>query len=350
MNITESLLTGLIDNHDILYDYGCLRSHVTSFMKTPMLFSDRQRQAMTIIEEILSAHGKESLLGHLSQLAHIELHAGGLQPRARDHVVHALLTFILGAYINEHFLDIASRADIFQWKLAAMMHDIAYPVEIAHRIILSSFEDTINGIRSELGISGCQVKFLIVPENIEKLSNHVDGFSLIQNRLDDWGLAINAKRAYREMLSSGEICHGMLSGLVLLYVLDLMYQKHNPSRAYADTRIPESNINWSQCYFEEDIVSACASVFLHNLKAKHFSSAKISRSKAPLAFLLRLSDSLQDWERPSMNDPHGTPARRYDIRVDNRKLIFECDIPEERKLKIEDEIFGALDTNDVLIR
>ncbi len=350
MNINESLLIGLNEHRDLLYEYGCVRSQVKAFMDTPLPFSDRQMRASKIIEGILEAHEKESLLGHLCQLARIELHIGGLQPEARDHVVHALFTFILGAYINELFLEASHRVDIFQWKLSALMHDIAYPIEIAQRTVIRPFENAINDIRSELGTCGSPVRILIAPENLELLSNNENGLHLIQKRIDDWGLAVNAEHAYREMLSSNSMCHGMISGLILLHILDLMYQKNNPSRSHTDTYHNNSNVNWSQRHFEEDIVSACAAVFVHNLKAIYFNEAKIIRDKAPLAFLLRLSDAMQDWERPTLNNPTGTPADKYDIYIENRQLIFKCDTHYDRRNIIEKEIYGALAAKDILIR
>lgn len=349
MNISQSILNGLIDSPELFNNYGLSLPQISKFMGRPLVFPDRKQQAVLMVEDILAAHGKETLLEHISQLATIESGVRELQPKARDHVTHALLTFILGAYINEHFFNAASKADHFQWKLAALMHDIAYPIEIAQRRVIRPYENRINRIRNELGVSGNQIRFLIVPENLERLSNNVAGFDLIQRRIDDWDLAINAENAYRETIISGSVCHGMLSGLTLLYVLDLMYQKYNPARTYTNTSISQSKTNWSQRYFEEDIVSACTAVFIHNLEAKHFGSAKISRTKAPLAFLLRLSDSLQDWERPSMAAPEGTPADRYDIHVKGSQLVFVCDIPDDRIQKINTEIHEALEANDIVI-
>ena len=86
------------------------------------------------------------------------------------------------------------------------------------------------------------------------------------------------------------------------------------------------------------------------VKAIYFNEAKIIRDKAPLAFLLRLSDAMQDWERPTLNNPTGTPADKYDIYIENRQLIFKCDTHYDRRNIIEKEIYGALAAKDILIR
>lgn len=350
MSIARSLFDGLTDrDHDLLYNYGCYSSDIEGFLETSVPFLERQQHAIKIVEVILAAHGKERLLDHLSQLAKVELSVRELQPWARDHVVHAVLTFILGAYLNERFLRPRFCVDSFQWKLSGLLHDVAYPIQIGQISVIKPFANQINRIRKDLGVPGPKLRFVVVPENLEMLSNDVNAFDLLQSRIEEWGLDLNSRKAYRDMLGSDSICHGMLSGLALMLVLDMLYQKYNPKREYKDIYPPSSNINFNQRFFENDIVSACSAVFIHNLDVGYFADTKITRSNAPLAFLLRLSDSLQDWERPSQYDPHGIPADRYDIRVEDGKLVFKCDIPADRKERIQYGIHSVLDAPDVVV-
>lgn len=126
----------------------------------------------------------------------------------------------------------------------------------------------------------------------------------------------------------------MISALVLLYVIDLMYQKNNPRREYKDIyshRDGGRRINFNQENFEQKIAPACAAVYIHNLPDKCFSKAKIDRSKAPVAFLLKLSDCLQEWERPSYKDHEGLSAERFDIKIENENLVFQAQIPLDQK-------------------
>ena len=96
-------------------------------------FQERQRLAIKIIEDIITTHGKKNLLRCVTELARVEYNIRELQPWVRDHVVHALLSFILGININEKFLN--SSVDYFQWKLAGLLHDVGYPVQIAKDIL-----------------------------------------------------------------------------------------------------------------------------------------------------------------------------------------------------------------------
>ena len=349
MSISKILLEETLNGHtDLLYDYGSSRPEIEHFLLDSVPFLRRQQMAIDIVEGILAAHGKEKLLKHLALLSKVEHGIRKLEPWVRDHVVHAVLSYILGAFINERFFMPSSHVDFFQWKIAGLLHDIGYPVEIAMDI-LQPFEDTINGMKDDLGIPSNEIKFLVVPENLENLKNGVCSFDLIQQRLEDWDMQIDVRIIYEKMVRTRKICHGMISALALLHILDLMYQKYNPKRECIDKYRPHSNINWNQKYFEDDVVTSCSAIYIHNLDTSCFADAKIDRTRAPTAFLLKLSDSLQDWERPSLNERSGIPADKYNIEVTNNELIFRCDIPSERKEKIRSEVFSSLAANDIKI-
>ena len=154
---------------------------------------------------------------------------------------------------------------------------------------------------------------------------------------------------YDKIIDSGDIDHGIISSLAILYIIDLMYQKYNPKREDRDVYVPSTNINVNQKYFEGDVVSACTAIYIHNLPKRSFVNSKINRSKAPVAFLLKLSDCLQDWERPSKINPTGFSATKFDIKIDNDQLIFQADIPDDKKKQIKDEISSSLVAPDVQI-
>ena len=296
----------------------------------------------------MEVHGKEDLLPHLVQLAKIEHGIRELEPWVRDHVVHALLSFLVGIFVNKYLLKPAGQGIVaFQWKLAGLFHDVGYPVQIA-RDILAPYTDKINAIKRKLDVSRPDVSFRIVPVGLNTLANGVDSFDLIQTWIDGWQLCIDCRGEYERMIRCGRICHGMISALSVPYVVDLMYEKCNPSREYKNISKPPG-ISWNQSYFENDVVPACSAIFVHNLPVRCFQHARICRTDAPLPFLLRLSDCLQDWERPSAADPKGIPDDVFDVEVVGGKLSFtvrhSC-----RRRAIEQEIASSLITPDILVR
>ena len=324
--------------------YNLSEDMIRSFLFHSGGFLARQSEAIFIIREIMNAHEKKDLIYTVIELARVEQGIRELEPWARDHVVHALLSFILGIYINEKILRPLTHTpvDDFQWKLAGLFHDVGYPMEMARDALVKPFTDTINESKRKIGIGARDVGCKFIPYGFENLQNNVNSFDLIQERLNTWGLRINAKRAYDEVIDSGGICHGMISSLAVLYLIDLLYQKFNPKREYKDRyvrRRPRTgDVNFNQVYFERDVVSACAAIYIHNLPGKWFANAKIDRSKAPVAFLLKLSDSLQEWERPSKENPTGFSATQFDIRIDNNQLVFHADIPNNMKEKMKSGI------------
>ena len=348
MNINEQLLllTRNSDSttEDYLTEYQCSRTEIEDFLLTVRKFEHRQKKAIDIVEDILTYHGKEELLRSVAGLAKIEYRIRKLQPWRRDHVVHALLTFILGIYLNESWLP--RPAVRFQWKLAGLLHDVAYPAEVAHQV-LDSMPDALNEIATHLGFPEAKIQGVTQLKGLEDLRNGVKALDLIQTRLLDWGLAVDAHAEYERMISERP-CHGIYTSLAVLWVIDMMYQTNNPERQDEDNWAL-NDISWAQSYFDADIVSACAAIFLHNLPSRCFEQAKVDRNRAPVAFLLKLCDAMQEWERPRGNSPRGSSAKKFYIQNDGTALVLSAGISEKTKDKIRAEIETTLDAPDVRI-
>ncbi|MBW1786615.1 MAG: hypothetical protein JRK53_08385 [Deltaproteobacteria bacterium] len=345
MSINETLTN--IDNHT-MFVYGCWQYEFDDFLRKGTDFDWRQQQAIRSIEGIMTAHKKQDLLHHIAELARIEHGIKEIEPWVRDHVVHALLSFILGMYINEYYLKIKADNNItsFQWKIAGLFHDVGYPIQVAKDII-KPYTDTFNRIKRELGVDRPDIQFRIVLIGIEELSNGKNSLELIQACFDKWDLAVDAKHEYRNMVLTGKICHGIISALSVLYIIDLMYQKYNPKRKYKKVIIERTD--WNQTLFDDDIIPSCAAIYLHNLPSSKFENSKIDRLKSPLAFLLKLSDCLQEWERPSHDNQYGYSGDLFEIELKNDELLFYADIPNARKNKIRDEIYETLIAPDIKI-
>ena len=347
MNINDSLL---IKTRCDLYKYDCRESEIKPFLRNREDLLERQQKAIKIIEKIMTAHGKQELLKYVSELARVEHGIRELQPWVRDHVVHALLSFILGIYINEKFLGLISKIQVneFQWKLAGLFHDVGYPAEIANNV-LKPFTDKVNEIKEDFGVNRPDIISKIDPGKFENLQNNINSFDLIQQNLKKWGLQINARKEYNQIIESGRIDHGMISSLAVLYVIDIMYEKYNPKREYRDKYVPGTNINCNQIYFEDDVVPACSAIYIHNLPKSCFLSSKIDRLKAPVAFLLKLSDCLQQWERPSKTNQIGFSSNNFDIEIRDGQILFYTNISNEKKKEIKDEISSCLFAPDIII-
>jgi len=313
-----------------------LKADIITFLKVKESNSDSKfQQAKELTKELIKCHGKEQLYQHIVELYKVE-EATRILTGKRDHVIHALNTFLLGVYINENYL--INSVDSFQWKLTALLHDIAYPLVISQKIIERYFEK-ISTIKEELHVETYNATLNIIPKNLDKLTNNKSAFDLVQRRVYGWGLDVNVKKRYDDMIKDNKLCHGILSSLTVLYLIDLMYQKNNPLR---DNR---SHNGWKQKNFEKDIVSACSAIFLHNLGDDAFGN--IDKTKAQLAYLLKLSDELQNWDRPTEKMPGGDSPKNYDIQVQKNKLIFKVS-NQHRKGEIERGIKCLKDNNIII--
>jgi hypothetical protein len=341
--INEILLEDFIPN---LAEYNCPERQIKSFMLENIDFIQRQQSAVKIIELIMQSHEKQILLEYVAELAEIEPRIRELEPWTRDHVVHALLSFVLGVFINKKC---AIGVPPFQWKLAGLFHDVGYPLEVAASSLVNPYVQRINKIKRELGSSQPDLSFGTTLEGLTELNNRVNSIDLIQDRLNQWNLEIDARTTYQRMAKEGTTNHGIISSLAVLYVIDLLYQNFNPRRLHKDIFTPGRSVNFNQNFFEGDVVSACSAIFVHNLQSKFFLKKKINRLEAPLAFLLKLSDSLQEWERPSLKNQNGYAAACFSISFGKEGLILQAQIPEDRKKQINDEIQSTLIAPEVKI-
>ena len=221
-------------------------------------------------------------------------------------------------------------------------------MQIAAGALVKPFTAQINQIKKELGSNKGDITVQIIPTGLEDLNNNVNSIDLIQARLNKWDLRIDAHKVYADMLKAGDIRHGVISFLAVLYIIDIMYQKYNPGRVYKNVLSPRRSSNFNQKYFEGDVVSACSAIFIHDLPNTYFAQRRIDRIKAPVAFLLRLSDALQQWERPSLRNQNGYASKNFEITIKGKKLVFKADILKKEKERMKNEV-SSLDAVDVEI-
>lgn len=301
-------------------------------------FEKRQEKSIAIIKQILNIHGKADIVKFLGRLASIEPRIQELQPWVRDHVVHAVNTFILGVYILEkvNFPSFrGARFDYpFMWKLCGPTHDLGYPVEIAHNIIREPFTAELNDILDEIDSPSPKLEPETYPKNLDRLCSNRDGIEIIQQRLADWALGIDIEHYLGWLRRKDKADHGVVSGLAQLKVIDALYYKVNPNREFRD--INRNGLNFNQKNFDLDIVSASAALFIHNIDLNYYGfSNKITLDIAPIAFLIFLCDTFQEWDRYSENKPVYSGD---DFNIKCTRNSISLIVPED----IEQKIFAAL--------
>jgi len=160
----------------------------------------------------------------------------------------------------------------------------------------------MNDILDELKSPSPKLNPETYPENLEKLCGNWNGKEIIQNRLTEWALGIDVEDYCNWLKKKNKTDHGVISALAQLKIIEAMYYKINPQRKNED--IIEYNLNFNQRNFDLDIVSSSAALFIHNIDLNYpgFSN-KINFELSPLAFLLFLCDTFQEWDRYSEHRP-----------------------------------------------
>ena len=152
MSINDEILAEV--NNCLSY-YGCDYSEIDNFLHFPNNFAARQVAAIDIIENAMTDHQKRPLASTIAQVSRIENAVKSIQPHLRDHVIHAVLSFLLGMHLNENWLKPNGYNGVsnFKWKLAGLFHDIGYPLQVVNAIFRDVIEH-INTLKNNIGSTG----------------------------------------------------------------------------------------------------------------------------------------------------------------------------------------------------
>ncbi len=317
----NKIIFGVIRHRLVSYGLNkSVESKIVQFLETsPEDYPKRQKYAKEIIKSILYSHGKAQLSEEIAILGEIEEHLRPIQDKLRDHVIHAVLTFLFGIYFIEE-LKLTEKITPFEWKMTALLHDIAYPYEIAF-YLSKKIEEHINGMASQRQIDTPILKSSNTITNLERLTHLPTSIGLLTNKFKKWGFSFSAGKLYKEMKSDHNVDHGIISSMLVLKAMDILYEHYNPNRVRE--YLPKDGNNWNFRNFENQIVNSCASIFMHNLPLKLFENEKIEQQEHALPFILRLSDELQDWDRITKDNIY-FPSEQYSISITNDVICFHA--------------------------
>jgi hypothetical protein len=63
----------------------------------------------------------------------------------------------------------------------------------------------------------------------------------------------------------------------------------------------------------------------------YFKKMLIHPERARVGFLLRLADTLQEWDRPSKNIPGGLPGDMFDLDFTGSEITYRADLSDGHK-------------------
>jgi len=258
---------------------------------------------------------------------------------------------------------IADVDEVFRrrWGLAAILHDSAYPMELAARQIedyvgeaVGSLGCSISPCKASFGITlNCLCDFVTLPlvQNIcsERFNNEMFADNAVRllatNLCHKLHVEYSPETLARIMttwlesgLHGGRVDHGVFSALLMLrrinheIVTRLGDRRLDRELCYDNPRRRVTELHSASAveFFYLECVDAAAAVYLHNTLTyiDFFAQRPVDLRDHPVAWMLFLCDQLQEWLRPS-GDPSEDPmklftrAAQYSLVLDTGpRLIF----------------------------
>lgn len=300
-----------------------------------------------------------TLLDLVKIMKKYEENTGDLIEKQRDHFIHSVNVFLLGLAIyaqNRNYRDAFEiyvtktpykkyyRMDgkfsheefLYRWGVAALFHDIGYPVEIIGKQLNKFINDGVKSISSTYGADTAidfkdfnefntivkidpkfadeytknyqKAKFLNLfkPTDImaQKIATDFDAVDVnkVAKHLDNF---VNI------MGENGFIDHGFFSAILVLNSYGYLIQRYSKSHDF----------------FFYPIVDSATAILLHNyyrnvLQKDPFNLPALHPIQSPLAYLLILCDELQEWNRKpfGIKDKNRSHVNDLNLKIDDTRL------------------------------
>lgn len=300
----------------------------------------------------------------LDKLREYENKVAIINNKHRDHYVHSVNVFALGLAIygkntllrlkfKQKFTDLGEhrRFDIiheeflFRWGIAALFHDIGYPIEIMNNQ-LNEFVNLILGDGSKTKSVCPYIDFInfsllnrinLKSETINEAKSKIPSYMKYEEDYDLTNplklMAMRIANDYQfesipfesinddiqnylsKMQKNGFVDHGFYSAIIVL-------------KWYGETI--EAN-GTDICVLYSSILDAATAIILHNYYEKtlikKFDAPKMAANCNPLAYLLAFCDAAQEWNRASYGkiSKLNNCVDRYKVDIENFGITFSYD-------------------------
>lgn len=294
-----------------------------------------------------------------------EDNTGKLIEKQRDHFIHSVNVFILGLAIysqnrkyRETFVKYVKKSKynkyyklddgslsreefLYRWGIAALFHDIGYPVEIIGKQLTKFIDDGIQSISDDYDVkTAIDFKNFNQFNSIVKVDPHFTDIyrqdfpqtnfldlykptDIMAHKISDdlgvnpYDLAEHLDNFIYYMGDKGFVDHGFFSSILVLNSYGSLMQKfyHNFCEKYV--------------YFFYPIVDSASAILLHNYyrnaMQNDFGQKQLEPSKSPIAYLLILCDELQEWNRRPIGIKDKARSHVNEINIEISDDKFEVD-------------------------
>lgn len=317
------------------------KSRIVEFLNQTTDWQKKKKAASLLLKEIATQLRKENIFVELMEnnLKIYEEAVVKTLPEHRDHFVHSAYVYLLGLYIfgnNRKYRDSVLAAlqtnlpsgDVqtddnwfeevfkFRWAVAAVFHDVGYPVQIAASQINTYLKSVINGdVFGEEAAMGFNMfhfnevvswEYLTTPDpNVQLVRNRdreLRQYIRADNVFDVIAFNLSAKfidfsyqtirrvivERFQADMKGGRIDHGIMGSIILADWIHKLY----------------ASKGWNAEHFYCNIADCLGAIALHTCDKwlPESFKRKIQMDKHPIAYLLVLCDEIQEWFRPTGKD------------------------------------------------
>jgi len=341
-------LNGEGNLHDLIYEmvekyeYYCFSKNSTfkersrmkrllkDFLQTD---NDREREilASMIVTTALRPHAKQEDISNAgSVLTKAELYGNPDVPNNRFHFVHQVYVFLIGLLLYYRIQSIQDVLDnemnnttsklsggdpwgefLFRWRLTSLSHDIGNAISLfwddQNQIEknLRLFEDSISADWFEENGGNVSIEDLKRFSRGENISDHFERISKNRN-LQEFSNYLKSN-PYDGIIFD----HGIVGSIIISKIIDDIYAPYDYKNE-KEIWINNTLISFDRIYFDNSVMRAAYAIAQHNLDfykkddsyLKFFVGNKLfDIDEDALTFLLKISDILQEWNKPKISDP-----------------------------------------------
>lgn len=343
---------------------------------TAKSWSEAERYGRVFMRFVLVSNDKVQTLSPVIENLNIFEHYGDFNfPGQRLHFCHLANVFLLGLYIYHSFKPIRKVLDsemerttkeiemdglykphrysgetkfgefLYRWRMASLSHDIGTGIQLCEgepdKIskcldrISESFNKRIVSLDELLKANGRDI--------LGELDNSCEEVSFTKY--------IDHQNSY-PFPDSVNHDHGIFSAIIFLRLMHEEYTRHihNP---FSYTR--SGRIFWHPLILSTSILQTAIAIAMHNLEKypqaldiSTFNVRIFDMHKRPLAWLLKISDILQEWDKYGKGDEAlHFPVTRLTLRISNSKISVE-NFPEERRDQVREVIHKYTNPNNLV--
>jgi hypothetical protein len=333
------------------------RRTVTAFLDTRK-HNEAVNRCREVYRSMLDIHDKYSILFPVIDNLNLdELYGTGKFSSQRLHFSHQANVFLLGLYIYHNFEELRKRIDsemkrttieisrdppyppfrysggepygefLYRWRVSSLCHDIGTGVQLCQ------------GNEKEIGEILESLRFQKPVNNIRELCTFEKRD--LRNDLDRANnISFSRYMQYQEnhpFPDSLRHDHGIVGALIFLRKMNEAYSRNIKNKVTYNNDGTE--VFWHQGILNHSILQIALCIGMHNLnnhpKALQESStiSKIfNLNRYPLAWLLKVADLLQEWDKPTIENQGSDPSTETDLAIGfSKSEIIVKNFPKEKK-------------------